>query len=241
MAGHAAQTGCSISSIHGETMPEEEDSKAKKPAAKQPAAKQPAAKKSPAKKAPKAEASEKKATGKPKADRKTPKSKAAAEKPADVQPAANEAAVGVTVTSDSVADNPLHKKLGLRPGAAGVVIAPPEGTDNPLLPLPEGFSVLAGIDELSALTGPYDYVHVFARDRADLAGAFSSLRDKLASGGSLWVSWMKQSSNRRGSGMVGDLNENVIRRIALMHGMVDVKVAALDRDWSALRLVHRKH
>jgi hypothetical protein len=41
--------------------------------------------------------------------------------------------------------------------------------------------------------------------------------------------------------MFSDLNENIIRRLALTHGLVDVKVAALDRDWSALRLVHRKH
>ena len=122
-----------------------------------------------------------------------------------------------------------------------MVIAPPEDDDNPLLPLPEGVSVLAGLDELGSLAGPLDYIHVFARDRAALAAAFSLLREKLAHGGSLWISWMRLSSDRRGGGMAGDLNENVIRRLALVNSLIDVKVATLDRDWSALKLVHRKH
>jgi hypothetical protein len=135
----------------------------------------------------------------------------------------------------------LQKKLGMRPGFAGLVIAPPPDDDNPLLPLPEGFSVLAGLDELAQANGPFDYIQVFVRDRGALAAAFAELRDKLAPNGMLWVSWPKMSSDRRGSGMVGDLNENVIRRLALTNAMVDVKVAALDRDWSALKLVRRKH
>ena len=138
-------------------------------------------------------------------------------------------------------ENPLHKKLGLRPGISGAVIGAPADDDDPLAPLPEGLAVLAGIEEVSTLTGPYDYMHVFARDRGDLAAAFDGMRDKLAPGGSLWVSWMKQSSDRRARGTFTDLNETVIRRIALTHGMIDVKVVALDRDWAALRLVRRKH
>jgi hypothetical protein len=136
-------------------------------------------------------------------------------------------------------ENPLHKKFGLRPGLVGLVVAPPPDDDNPLLPLPAGFVVLTGLDDLASAEGPFAYLHVFARDRGDLAAAFGLLRDKLAPGGSLWISWMKQADSR-GTAMMGDLNENVIRRLALTHGLVDVKVAALDRAWSALRLVHRK-
>jgi hypothetical protein len=88
--------------------------------------------------------------------------------------------------------------------------------------------------------GQFDYLQVFARDKAELSGAFPALRDKLAPGGSLWISWLKLSS-KKGQSQAIDLNENVIRRMALMHGLVDIKVASLDRDWSALLLVHRKH
>ena len=135
----------------------------------------------------------------------------------------------------------LHKKLGMRPGSAGLVIAPPPDDDNPLLPLPEGFSAIAGLEELAQTSGSFDYIQVFVRDRAALAAAFAELRDRLAPSGMLWVSWLKQSSDRRSGAMMGDLNENLIRRLALTNAMVDVKVSALDRDWSALKLVRRKH
>ncbi len=120
-----------------------------------------------------------------------------------------------------------------------MIIAPPKDDDNPLLPLPAGFLVLDQAAGLASHEGRFDYIHVFARDRADLIESFTLLRDKLAPGGSLWVSWLKQSG--RGAGRFDDLNDNVIRRLGLTHSLVDVKVAALDKDWSALRLVHRKH
>jgi|WetSurMetagenome_2_1015567.scaffolds.fasta_scaffold04880_6 hypothetical protein len=136
-------------------------------------------------------------------------------------------------------DNPLHKKLGIRPQASGLIVSPPQDDDNPLLPLPETFSTITGLDQLAAAAGPYDYIQVFARDKVELAAAFAQLRDKLAPGGSLWISWMKQPP--RGGSLMRDLNENVVRRLALTHALVDVKIAVLDRDWSAMRLAHRKH
>jgi hypothetical protein len=138
-----------------------------------------------------------------------------------------------------VEDNPLHKKLRLRPGDTGLIIAPPQDDDNPLLPLPKGFSVLSSLSELASQEGQFGYLHVFARDKAELAEAFGQLRDKLSPGGSLWISWLKLTSKRAAS-QTTDLNENVIRRLGVTHGLVDIKVAVLDRDWSGLLLVHRK-
>jgi hypothetical protein len=145
------------------------------------------------------------------------------------------------VENDALAENPVHKRLGLRPGIAGVVVSPPEGDDNPLLPLPEGVSALPQVEDLAAHDRQFDYIHYFASSRAELTRAFPQLRERLAPGGSLWISWIKQSSVRGGGGLPGDVNENVIRRMALTSGLVDVKVAALNQDWSALKLVYRKH
>jgi hypothetical protein len=141
--------------------------------------------------------------------------------------------------SGEAADNPLHKKLGIRPGLAGAVVAPPEG--DLLSPLPESFAILASIEDVASADGPFDHLIFFARNRGDLVKDFNRLRDKLAPGGSLWISWIKQSSTRSGGGLPGDLNENAIRRLALAGGLVDVKVASLDGEWSALRLVWRRH
>lgn len=134
----------------------------------------------------------------------------------------------------------VHKKLGIRPGIAGAVVAAGDEA-RPLFPLPDGFKAFSSVDDLAATDGAFDYLHFFARSRADLVRDFPRLRGKLAPGGSLWISWIKQSAVRRGGGLPGDLNENTIRRTALSSGLVDVKVASLDAEWSALKLMWRRH
>lgn len=221
-----------------------------KPAGKRPAKTAPAAEAAPMA-APAAGTTPKKVAVSGATSQSAPTESAATKAPSKRKPAGERPAVDSPVGAPPVGtpragdgsadDNPLHKKLGLRAGTAGVVIAPPDGDDNPLLPLPEGVSVLPGLDELASVEGTVDYVQVFARDRGDLAAAFAGLCDKVAPGGSLWISWMKQAPARRGAGGYSDLNETIIRRLALTHGMVDVKIVALDRLWSALRLVRRRH
>jgi len=44
---------------------------------------------------------------------------------------------------------------------------------------------------------------------------------------------------RRAGGHTSDITDNVVREHALAIGLVDVKVAAIDPDWSGLRLVWR--
>ena len=50
----------------------------------------------------------------------------------------------------------------------------------------------------------------------------------------MWVSSPKKSSKIR-----TDLNGNVVRTYGLNNGLVDVKVAAIDEDWSALKFMYR--
>ncbi len=74
----------------------------------------------------------------------------------------------------------------------------------------------------------------FPKSRAELEKHFSSLFKVLAPAGMLWVSWPKRSS-----GVVSDLNENVVRQIGLGAGFVDVKVCAVTEIWSGLKFVRR--
>ena len=53
--------------------------------------------------------------------------------------------------------------------------------------------------------------------------------------GFIWVSWPKQAAK-----VATDITEDVIRAIALPLGLVDVKVCAVDANWSGLKLVIRK-
>ena len=48
----------------------------------------------------------------------------------------------------------------------------------------------------------------------------------------IWVSWPKKASK-----VQTDVNENLIRELALTIGLVDVKVCAVDQVWSGLKLV----
>ena len=45
---------------------------------------------------------------------------------------------------------------------------------------------------------------------------------------------------RKAGGHVSDVNENLLREVLLPTGVVDVKVAALDVDWSAVKFLWRK-
>lgn len=123
---------------------------------------------------------------------------------------------------------PLIKKLGLREETAAVLINSPEGYINLLGKLPHGVTLT------NKLTNHSSFIHYFTKNKAELAKKFQALKKSLKPDGMLWISWPKKSS-----GIPTDLNENVIREIALKNGLVDIKVCAIDEEWSALKLVYR--
>jgi len=63
---------------------------------------------------------------------------------------------------------------------------------------------------------------------------FPQLKKSLSPKGMLWISWLKLSSQ-----IESDLNENIVREVGLASGLVDVKVCAMDEDWSGLKFVYR--
>ncbi len=79
-----------------------------------------------------------------------------------------------------------------------------------------------------------DFAMIFIKSQADMKAQFVSLARRLAPAGILWVSWPKKTS-----GVDTDLNENDVRRIGLLAGLVDVKVCAVSEVWSALKFVIR--
>ena len=80
-----------------------------------------------------------------------------------------------------------------------------------------------------------DAAHIFVTARADLEEGLARLLPRLARDGQLWVSWPKKASK-----VPTDINEDVIRDVALPMGLVDVKVCAVDEIWSGLKLVIRR-
>ncbi len=121
---------------------------------------------------------------------------------------------------------PTAKKLGIKPGVDVIVLGSPGVYATLVDGLPDGFTCR------TSLRGSADLVHVFIMKAAVLERRIGELRAAIAPDGSIWVSWPKRASK-----VESDVTEDVIRRIALANGLVDIKVCAVDATWSGLKLV----
>jgi len=90
-------------------------------------------------------------------------------------------------------------------------------------------------EDLVDLSGEYDFIHIFNDTEDALSGVLPKCIEHLVDRGMIWASWPKKSSK-----LWIDLTEDGIRAAALPIGLVDVKVCAVDKDWSGLKLMRRK-
>ena len=123
---------------------------------------------------------------------------------------------------------PLVAKLGIKPDTRIAILNAPKGYDRVLGKLPPR------VTRRPSIVGPLDFVQFFTNEKRELERRFAALARSLAPAGMLWISWPKKAS-----GVATDLTEDVIRAIGLAHGLVDVKVAAVDDVWSGLKFVRR--
>ena len=123
---------------------------------------------------------------------------------------------------------PLPQKLGIKPGTTLVVINEPSKYRKLLGKLDQAkFS--------NRIAANSNFVHLFTVRRSELQSKLSILRGKIADGGTIWVSWPKKSAD-----VPTDITEDVIRKVALPLGLVDIKVCAVDETWSGLKLMIRR-
>ncbi len=122
----------------------------------------------------------------------------------------------------------LVDKLGIKAGMRVALLDAPRGFTATLGRLPRGVTVTR------AARGRLAFLHLFATARGVLARRFPALVRALTADGCLWISWPKQASR-----VATDLTEDVVREIGLAHGLVDVKVCAVDATWSGLKFVRR--
>jgi hypothetical protein len=120
---------------------------------------------------------------------------------------------------------PQARKLGLKPGLRLALDGAPPGW---ALADPPGGLLPAGED------GPTDVIIAFFCAQAQLAVRLPRLAERIHPAGAVWAAWP-----RRAAGHHSDITDNVLRAHALDLGLVDVKVAAIDEDWSGIRLVWR--
>lgn len=119
---------------------------------------------------------------------------------------------------------PLAKKLGIKPGHRLALRHRPPGWQIPDLPA-----------DVELVTEAPDVLLAFYRTHAELADEAPMLAARLPRGSMLWIAWP-----RKAGGHVSDIAENDLRELLLPIGVVDVKVAAFDNDWSGVKFVWRK-
>src|SRR5258706_10649614 len=116
---------------------------------------------------------------------------------------------------------PLSQKLGLVPGMKAVSLFAPKEYKTWL-----GSN---GSIVKKDVPPPWDFVHLFTNEIAELERQLFKLRSEIKSNGMIWVSWYKKSSK-----LPTEITEDIIRDTCLPLGLVDVKVCSVSDEWSGL-------
>jgi hypothetical protein len=77
-----------------------------------------------------------------------------------------------------------------------------------------------------------NFIHLFVKHEIELFELLPALKEEIEQNGMIWVSWPKKASK-----IQSEVNENMIRKVALETGLVDVKVCSVNEVWSGLKLV----
>ena len=132
-------------------------------------------------------------------------------------------------TAAGYSGTPLPKKLGVKDGHVVLLDRLPDALD---LGLPPTATVVR------RLRAGLDVTITFHTKLATLEQRLPTLFEHTVTAGMVWVAWPKRAAVKR-LGIDTDLNDNVVRRLGLELGWVDVKVAAIDEVWSGQKFVRR--
>ena len=121
---------------------------------------------------------------------------------------------------------PLARKLGIKDGFIIRLIHQPEYYFDLFIDLPENITVSTNKKIKK------DLIHYFAEQARDMQRDMPALKNEIKEDGVIWISWYKKASK-----IPTDITEDVIRESALSNGLVDIKVCAIDVNWSGLKLV----
>ena len=121
---------------------------------------------------------------------------------------------------------PLAKKLGIKQGFKIRCVNAPGYYFKLFSDLPQEITVS---DDKNIKK---NFIHVFVQNVKQLESTLPKVKKEIEENGMIWISWYKKASK-----IPTDVTEDVVRKIALENGLVDVKVCAVDDVWSGLKLV----
>ena len=119
-------------------------------------------------------------------------------------------------------DKTVAQKLGINPGDEVTILNAPENYLN----------LIDNIDIFLThkLQSNTKFIHYFAQTKSDLEKDFPRLKKSLSKNGTLWISNKKGDEN---------FNQNDVQKIGLENGLVDIKIASINDQWSAMKFVFR--
>lgn len=123
-----------------------------------------------------------------------------------------------------MAPSPLAKKLHIKPGQRIILINPPARYTEQLGKLPDGAELA------KRATGQFDFVHLFAKNSAEVSRFGPKALQVLKYDGVFWVSYPKKSS-----GAAGDISRDHGWDLLMKSGLRPVSAVSIDDTWSALR------
>ena len=126
-----------------------------------------------------------------------------------------------------MADNPLAKKLKLKPGQRAAFIGAPDGYLQSLSPLP------AGVETADKLSGQFDWVQVFVKNKAEVDKLAPRAVKALKPGGLLWISFPKGTSKIQ-TDLTRDQGWDALKPFEMKW----VNLVSVNDTWSAFAVRH---
>lgn len=123
----------------------------------------------------------------------------------------------------------LEDKLGIKENFSILLYNQPGHYFSLFTNFPKDVEILDHFESETA-----DFVHLFCHSYKELLEIANNYKIALKKNGLFWVSWPKGSSKIK-----TELNRDLIREYLIKIGLVDVKVVAIDQDWSGLKFVYR--
>lgn len=123
----------------------------------------------------------------------------------------------------------LAKKLGIKEDFKILLYNQPKHYFDLFTDLPNGLEIQDDLKDEST-----DFIHLFCTSYKEIKNIITEYKSALKKNGMIWISWPKGSSKIK-----TDLNRDIIREYLIEIGLVDVKVAAIDENWSGLKFVYR--
>ncbi len=119
-------------------------------------------------------------------------------------------------------DRPLASKLGIKPGSKVCLMGAPRSLIAKMGELPEGAAIVESENQFANL-------FVWFLSSVDEMERKMDQLVESSRNAPTWIAWPKKTA-----GQVSDLNQVVVRKLAMRAGMVDYKICSIDEKWSAL-------